>query len=123
MDIDPSDIEYPDPISGVVVTQDMRMLDYLLEQDQDFHHIANLRTSRLAWASQQNLPVVLAVHHAEKHRGNMQELSRLVGMDVFCPVLWHTGKLNADFFRKAIRSLLTICKPQTKQHTIYFSAQ
>ena len=123
MDIDPSDIEYPDPISGVVVTQDMRMLDFFLEQDENFHHITNLHTSRLAWAKQQSLPVVLAVHHAEKHRGNMQELSRLVGMDVFCPVVWHTGKLNADFFRKAIKSLLTICRPQPQQHTYYFSAQ
>ncbi|MBK9927124.1 MAG: hypothetical protein IPP66_17795 [Anaerolineales bacterium] len=104
--VDPSDIEYPTSLQGLVITQDMRMLDYLLEQDPSFHFIANRYTSRLAWAKSQNLPTVLAVHHAERYRGNIKELSRLTGMDIFCPVHWHTGEPTAGFFNKAVKAVL-----------------
>jgi hypothetical protein len=106
IDVNPSDIEYPTSLQGLVITQDMRMLDYLLEQDPSFRFIANRHTSRLAWAKSQNLPTVLAVHHAERYRGNIKELNRLTGMDIFCPVLWHTGEPNAGFFSKAVKAVL-----------------
>jgi hypothetical protein len=109
IDVNPSDIEYPTPFDGVIVTQDMRILDYLIEQDQNFRHIPTSHTSRLAWAKGQNLPTVLAVHHAEKHRGSIKDLSRLTGMDIFCPVVWQTGEPTAEFFRKAIKELLASC--------------
>ena len=89
IDIDPSDIELPSPIDGIVVTQDMRMLDYFIEQDPNFHHIAKPQTSRLAWAKEQGVPVVLAVHHANGRKGNIADLNRLIGMESFCPVIWH----------------------------------
>ena len=107
IDVDPSEIELPSPVTGVIVTQDMRLLDYLVEQDAKFRHIATPHTSRLAWAKKQGLPTVLAVHHAEKHRGNIKDLGRLAGMDIFCPVLWHLGVPNAEFFRKAIKLLIS----------------
>lgn len=106
-DVDPSDIEYPTPISGIVVTQDMRMLDFFLEEDPDFHHVAKSQTSRLAWAQEQSTPVVLAVHHVNGRRNNMEDLNRLVGMYVSCPVLWHSGKPNEAFFHKTIQLLLS----------------
>lgn len=105
IDVNPSDIEYPAPLSGLIITQDMRMLDYFVEQDPDFHHEANPETSRLAWAKGQNLPTILAVHHANGHTGNMEGLSKLAGMDIFCPVVWHNGEPGASFFRKAIKAL------------------
>lgn len=107
IDVNPLDIEYPIPVNGVIITQDMQLLDYLVEQDTNFHHIANPHTSRLAWAKDQGLPTLLAVHHADKHRGNIKDLGRLVGMDIFCPVLWHLGEPNADFFHKAIKLLIS----------------
>jgi hypothetical protein len=106
IDIDPFDLEYPLPVSGIVITQDMRMLDYLIEQDPNFHHIANPETSRLAWAKNQGLPCVLAVHHANGHKGNMDKLNRLVGMDIFCPVIWHGGEPGLNFFHKTIDAFL-----------------
>ena len=106
IDVDPSDIEYQSPIDGIVITQDMRMLDYFIEQDPNFHHIAKPKTSRLAWAKEQGLPVVLAVHHANGRNGNMADLNRLIGMESFCPVIWHKGEPNAKFFKKAVSSLL-----------------
>jgi hypothetical protein len=109
IDVDPSDIEYPSPISGIIVTQDMRMFDYLIEQDPNFHLIANSYTNRLAWAKAQSLPTILAVHHTEKHRGNIINLSRLAGMDIFCPVLWHAGEPDSGFFSKAIKAVLASC--------------
>ena len=106
IDVDPSDIEFPSPINGIVVTQDMQMLDYLIKQDPNFHHVAKPQTSRLAWAKEQGLPVVLAVHHANGQKGNMEALSRLVGMELFCPVIWHRGEPNKKFFTKAIDAVL-----------------
>ena len=105
IDIDPFDVEYPSPINGIVITQDMRMLDYFIEQDPDFRHIANPKTSRLAWAKNQGLPILLAVHHANGQRGNIEALSRLVGMDIFCPVIWHKGEPNSKFFRESIKAI------------------
>jgi len=105
IDIDPFDVEYPSPIDGMVITQDMRMLDYFLEQDPGFHHTARPETSRLAWAKNQGLPTVLAVHHSNGHHGKMERLKRLVGMDVFCPVIWHKGEPNSKFFFNSIASL------------------
>jgi hypothetical protein len=107
--VDPSDIEYPNSLYGLVVTQDMRMLDYLTEQGPNFHPVANSHAGRLTWAKNQNIPTILAVHHAEKHKGNTKGLSQLVGMDIFCPVFWHTDEPNADFFRKSIKALLKSC--------------
>jgi hypothetical protein len=106
IDVDPFDIEYPSPISGVVITQDMRMLDYFVEQDPNFHHVARAQTSRLEWAKWQGLPTVLAVNHAYGHKGKLNDLNRLVGMNVFCPVIWHGGEPGVLFFQKAINSLL-----------------
>jgi len=110
-DIDPFDLEYPSPINGIVVTQDMRMLDYFFEQDPHFYHVANHQTSRLAWAKNQELPCVLAVHHANGYKGDLTSLARLVGMEVFCPAVWHKGEPNSKFFHKAVNSLLDICQP------------
>lgn len=106
INVEPSDIEFPSPIEGIVVTQDMRMLDYFIEQDPNFHHIAKPQTSRLAWAKEQGIPVVLAVHHANGHKGNVADLKRLIGMELFCPVIWHGGEPNTRFFTKAISALL-----------------
>ena len=106
VDVDPSDIEFPTSIDGIVVTQDMRMLDYFIEQDPNFHHNAIPKTSRLAWAKEQGTPVVLAVHHANGKKGNMEALNRLAGMEIFCPVIWDKGEPNAKFFTKAINALL-----------------
>ena len=86
--------------------QDMRMLDYFIEQDPNFHHIAKPNTSRLAWAKEQRLPAVLAVHHANGKKGNMEALTRLAGMEIFCPVIWHKGEPNAKFFTITISALL-----------------
>lgn len=47
IDVNPFDVEYPSPIDGIVITQDMRMLDYFIEQDPGFHHTAKPETSRL----------------------------------------------------------------------------
>ena len=105
IDVDPFDVEYPSPINGIVVTQDMRMLDYFIEQDPNFRHTADPKTSRLAWAKNQGLPTLLAVHHANGRRGDMESLSRLVGMDVLCPVIWHRGKPNSKFFKASIKAL------------------
>jgi len=107
IDVDPFDIEYPTSPEGLIITQDMRMLDFLIEQDSSFRFSANPYSSKLAWAKNQNLPTVLAVHHAKKYRGNIKELNRLIGMETFCPVLWHTGGPNAEFFRNAIKLLLS----------------
>jgi len=106
IDVNPSDLVYPAPLDGLIVTQDMRILDYFIEQDPEFHHTANPETSRLAWANEQNLPTILAVHHANGHKGNIDGLSRLAGMDIFCPVTWHNGEPGASFFHKAIKALI-----------------
>lgn len=100
--VDPFDIEYPVPIQGLVVTEDMRMLYYLMEQDPSFMHSMDPRFSRLAWAKTQNIPTVLAVHHAEGHAGDLEKLRMLIGMDIFCPVIWHDGDLNAEFLHRAV---------------------
>jgi hypothetical protein len=105
-EVDPFDVEYPSPINGIVITQDMRMLDYFFEQDPNFYHVADRRTSRLAWAKKQGLPCVLAVHHANGHKGNLMSLTRLVGMEIFCPVIWHNSEPTKKFFHKAIESLV-----------------
>jgi len=105
IDVDPFDIEYPSPVNGIVITQDMRMLDYFIEQDPNFHHIAKPQSSRLAWAKRQGLPALLAVHHSNGHKGNIEGLTRLVGMDIYCPVIWHRGEPNSKFFNNSIKSL------------------
>ena len=105
IDVDPFDIEYPSPINGIVITQDMRMLDYFVDQDPNFHHVARLQTSRLMWAKDLGLPTILAVHHANGHKGKINNLNRLVGMDVYCPVIWHNGEPNSKFFHNSINSL------------------
>src|ERR1051325_1663110 len=47
--VDPLDIEYPNPIYGLVVTEDMRMFDYFMEQEPGHINTANPQFSRLAW--------------------------------------------------------------------------
>jgi hypothetical protein len=108
--VDPFDIEYPSPIYGIVVTEDMRMFDYLMEQEPDFINTANPQFSRLAWAKNQDLPTVLAVHHADDHYGDLEKLSTLVGMDIFCPVIWHDGELSANFLSCAIEAVFSEIK-------------
>lgn len=110
IDVDPFDIKYPIPIHGLVITQDMRMYDHFMEQEPGFFDLVGSQDSRLAWAKAQNLPTLLAVHHAEDHRGDTQALSRLVGMDVFCPVVWHDGETNPDFLYLAVETLLSEIK-------------
>ena len=107
IDVEPFDVEYSLPIHGLVVTEDMRMFDYFMEQDPNFFNIANSKFSRLAWAQTQNLPTVLAVHHADGYDGDLEALRRLVGMEIFCPVVWHDGELAAVFLHQAVESILT----------------
>jgi len=110
IDVNPSDIEYPTSLQGLVITQDMRMLDYLLEQDPSFRFIANRHTSRLAWAKTQNLPTVLAVHHADDYIGDLEKLSAIVGMEIFCPVVWQAGEPNSSFLQKAVETVFSEIK-------------
>jgi hypothetical protein len=108
--VDPLDIEYPNPIHGLVITEDMRMFDYLMEQKQGLINTADPHFSRLAWAKNQSLPTVLAVHHADGHSGDFNKLTTLVGMEIFCPVIWHTGELNASFLNKAVETVFSEIK-------------
>ena len=105
IDVDPFDVEYPVPVQGLIITEDMRMFDYFMEQDPNFFNIANPRFSRLAWAEGQSLPTVLAVHHAEDHVGDLERLSRLVGLKVSCPIVWHAGKLDGKFLNQAVHAV------------------
>lgn len=100
--VDPFDVEYPSSIHGLVITEDMRMFDYFTEQEPGLLNVANPQFSRLAWAKTQNLPTVLAVHHAEGYTGDMNKLRTLVGMEIFCPVIWHDGELNPSFLNRAV---------------------
>ena len=108
--IDPFDIEYPVPIQALVITEDVRMFDYLMEQDPGFVNSIDPHFSRLAWARTQNIPTILAVHHAEGHIGDLDKLRMLVGMEIFCPVVWHDGDLNANFLQRAISTVLSEIK-------------
>src|SRR4030095_16031854 len=110
IDVNPSDVEYPVPIHGLVVTEDMRMFDYFEEQDPGFFNVADPRFSRLAWAKSQNIPTLLAVHHAEEYEGDIESISRLVGMEIFCPVLWHHDEPNADFLQKTVEAIFSEIK-------------
>jgi len=105
--VSPFDIEYALPIQGLVVTEDMRMFDYFLEQDHDFFYLVDPHNSQLAWAKDQNIPTLLAVHHAGPHDGDDEKLSRLVGMELFCPVLWHPGEINQDFLHRCIATMVS----------------
>ena len=107
LSVDPFDIDYPNPIHELVITEDMQMFDYFMEQEPGLLNIANPQFSRLAWAKTQNLPTVLAVHHAESYAGDFSKLSRMMGMEIFCPVVWHEGELNADFLRKAVETVFS----------------
>ena len=107
IEVNPADLDYPIPLYGLVVTEDMRMFDYFEEQDPDFFNVADPRFSRLAWARSQNLPTLLAVHHAEDFEGDIESISRLVGMEIFCPVLWHSGEQDADFLNKAVEAIFS----------------
>ncbi|MEP6894550.1 MAG: hypothetical protein ABI986_02975, partial [Chloroflexota bacterium] len=98
------------PIYGLVVTEDMRMVDYLMEQKPGFNNTANSQYSRLAWAKNQNIPTVLAVHHADGHTGDFDKLTTLVGMEIFCPVVWHKGELDAEFLNKAVETVFSEIK-------------
>jgi len=108
--VDPFDIEYPNPIHGLVITEDMRMFDYFREQEPGLLNTANPQFSRLAWAKNQNLPTVLAVHHADSYTRDIGKLSALVGMEIFCPVVWHEGDLNASFLHSAIEAVFSEIK-------------
>ena len=103
--VEPFDVDFPSSIDGIVITQDMRMLDFFVQQDPGFHHTANPCLSKLAWAKGKNIPVVLAVHHVTGFRVNTADLDRLIGMETYCPVIWHRGNPNASFFKKAIKAL------------------
>jgi len=105
--VDPLDLEYTLPIQGLVITEDMRMFDYFLEQDEDFFNIVDPHNSHLAWAKEQNIPTLLAVHHAGAHDGDDDKLKRLVGMELFCPVLWHPGDINANFLHHCVETMIT----------------
>jgi len=105
--VEPFDLEYPLPIQGLVITLDMRLFDYFTDQDPIFSVTADPHFSRLAWAKTQNLPTVLAVHHAGENTGDATKLSRLVGMELFCPVVWHAGEVNPDFLHKCIGAILS----------------
>ncbi len=105
--VNPFDLEYPLPIHGVVITEDMRMFDFFMEQGTDFPEKADPRVSRLAWAASQNLPTVLAVHHADGYAGNMAALEKLVGMEISCPVIWHADEPDAAFLQKAVKGLMS----------------
>ena len=94
----------------MVVTEDMRMFDYFMEQEPGHINTANPQFSRLAWAKAQNLPTVLAVHHAEGYTGDYGKLSTIVGMEIFCPVIWHDGELDADFLNKAVGAIFSEIK-------------
>ena len=108
--VDPFDIEYRVPVQGLVITEDMRMFDYFLEEDPHFYNTADPQFSRLAWAKSKNLPTILAIHHAEKHQGDLDKLSRLVGMEVFCPVVWHPGAHNPAFLEKTVEIIFSEIK-------------
>jgi hypothetical protein len=108
--VDPFDIEYPSPIHGLVITEDMRMFDYFIEQEPGLLNVANPQFSRLAWAKAQNLPTVLAVHHAQGYSGDLNKLSTLVGMEIFCPVIWHDEELNADFLNRTVEAVFSEIK-------------
>lgn len=105
--IDPFEIEYALPIQGLIVTEDMRMFDYFRDQDESFFNIAEPHFSHLAWAKNQNIPTLLAVHHAGVYEGDNEKLSRLVGMELFCPVLWHAGELNLNFLRRCVDTMVS----------------
>jgi hypothetical protein len=108
--VDPFDIEYPNPIGGLVVTEDMRMFDYFKEQEPGLLNVASPQYSRLAWAKTQNLPTVLAVHHADGYVGDLEKLSTMVGMEIFCPVIWEAGEPNSSFLQKAVETVFSEIK-------------
>lgn len=110
IDVDPFDIDYPLPIQGLVITEDMRMYDHFMERDPRFFNLTGSQHSRLAWAKSHNLPTLLAVHHAEDHYEDLHALSKLVGMELFCPVVWHAGETNPDFLHLAVEALLSEIK-------------
>jgi hypothetical protein len=110
LSIDPFDIEYPIPIHGLVITEDMRMFDYFMEQEPGLLNVASPQYSRLAWAKTQNLPTVLAVHHADDYAGDLQKLSTMVGMEIFCPVVWQAGEPNSSFLQKAVETVFSEIK-------------
>lgn len=110
LSIDPFDIEYPAPIHGLVVTEDMRMFDYFMEQEPGLLNVASPQYSRLAWAKTQNLPTVLAVHHADGYIGDLEKLSTMVGMEIFCPVTWQEGEPNSLFLQKAVEAVFSEIK-------------
>ena len=66
--------------------------------------------SRLAWAKNQNVPTVLAVHHADGHTGDFDKLTTLVGMEILCPVVWHKGELDTKFLNKAVETVFSEIK-------------
>jgi hypothetical protein len=105
--VDPFDIEYRVPVHGLVITEDMRMFDYFADEDPNFYNTADLRFSRLAWAKTKNLPTILAVHHADKYNGDLEKLKRLVGMDLFCPVVWHNGPHSRIFLEKTVEIIFS----------------
>jgi len=107
IDVNPSDVEYPVPIHGLVVTEDMRMFEYFEEQNPDFINTADPRFSRLAWAKSQNIPTLLAVHHADEYHGDIESLSRLVGMEIFCPVLWHEDEPDEVFLQESVEAIFS----------------
>jgi hypothetical protein len=108
--VDPFDIDYPNPIHGLVVTEDMQMFDYFMEQEPGLLNVANPEFSRLAWAKTQSLPTVLAVHHARGYVGDFDKLSKMMGMEIFCPVVWHEGELDASFLQKAVEAVFSEIK-------------
>lgn len=105
--VDPFDVDYPIPIDGLIITEDMRMFEYLMEHEAGAINTADPQFSRLAWARKQNMPTVLAVHHAAEHMGDLVKLTKLVGMEIFCPVIWHEGDLDADFLKTAISAIFS----------------
>jgi hypothetical protein len=113
--VEPFTLEYPLPIQGLVITQDMRLFDYFTEQDPIFRVTADPYLSRLAWAKAQNLPTILAVHHAAENAGNTEKLTKLVGMELFCPVVWHRGEVNPDFLQKCVGEVLSVVKQKQLQ--------
>lgn len=104
---DPFDVEYPCPVHGLIISQDMRMFEFFMDESPEFFDIADMQFSRLAWARKQNLPTILAVHHADGYTGDIETLSKLIGMEVFCPVVWHAGDINAPYLQECIHSVLS----------------
>ena len=105
VEIDPFDIEYPISIQGIVITEDLSMYDYFREHEPHYFEITNPQTSRLTWAKAHNLPVVFAVHHSSGHKKDTGELAKLIGMEVFCPVIWCHEEPNVEFFQQAIEAI------------------